>query len=121
MKHMTAKDLRKQTPKHSDRQPCFACGGHQSITHLHHVISLRECADMLNNEYTNEISIPTVWLCPNCHAYIHRMLDRGAYMETVQENDRATCEKVAEILKMHDDAIITILQPLLDKTREHND
>ena len=76
MHTITAEELRKWLPvNHETRQPCFACEKHSSITQCHHVVPLKMCAYLLNNGFTNRIENPLVWLCPNCHAYLHQLLN----------------------------------------------
>lgn len=71
----TNNDVRKLLPSYSgsERQPCFICGKHKSITELHHVIQISELTQYLNSGVIDvgDVSTPVVWLCPNCHAYIH--------------------------------------------------
>ena len=72
---LKAKDLRKSHKQ--KKQPCFICGKHSSITELHHVLSLEDCAAYLNTKAFNTIEVPTVWLCPNHHAYMHTLYGDG--------------------------------------------
>lgn len=68
---INAKRLRK-SKGHIEREECFVCGKHKEITQLHHIMPLQECAQWL--EYVKGIEVPRVWLCPNCHAYVHLWL-----------------------------------------------
>ena len=73
----TAKQLRKthhHSHKTEDQEPCCVCGKHRSITHQHHVITLKKCAKIFNTISIDKINAPLVWLCPNCHAYVHKLL-----------------------------------------------
>lgn len=77
--NITAEGLRKWLPANYEaRQPCFACGRHSSITHCHHVVPLKSCAYLLRKGFTSRIEDPLVWLCPNCHAYLHQLLNGNA-------------------------------------------
>lgn len=51
-------------------EPCFVCGLHNEITEKHHVLPVEKIANMLNDGIT-DIASPTIWLCPNCHSYVH--------------------------------------------------
>jgi Zn-finger protein len=32
------------------------------------------CAELFNREIKDSIQVPMVWLCPNCHAYVHKAM-----------------------------------------------
>lgn len=64
-------DLRRQCASHKNRKPCFICGRHQSITEAHHTITLKEISQLLMS-WGSLPEPPVVWLCPNCHTYVHR-------------------------------------------------
>lgn len=55
------------------RKPCHICKKHEAITHLHHLVPVRRMAVpmMVRRIYSGTIHIPTVWVCPNHHAYLH--------------------------------------------------
>ena len=63
---MNAKELRKQTTRYKEHQPCEVCGKHKEITHLHHVVNLKDCTILFN--VVDYVNTPVVFLCPNCHA-----------------------------------------------------
>ena len=71
----TANGLRKllSNSKGLQREQCFICGQHVGITELHHLIQVSELADLLNKGALSfsDVKTPVVWLCPNCHAYVH--------------------------------------------------
>ena len=73
MNELKAKEIRKSRKK-QNREPCVVCGKHRAITQEHHVIPLKKCADILNRNIALRIDAPLVWLCPNCHAYVHKLL-----------------------------------------------
>lgn len=100
---MTAKDLRKQNQKkrHGEGHSCFACGKHPYITHLYHVIPLAEVADLFNDNLTKKISIPTVWLCPNCHTYVHWILNNSDNLKPIVNADQKTLERIIEVVQMY--------------------
>lgn len=68
---MNSSDIRKQCARHGERQPCFICGLHRDITEAHHVMPLEEVASVINNTHLSMKEPPVVWLCPNCHTYLH--------------------------------------------------
>lgn len=76
------KSIRKiiDDPKPSrDGEPCFVCGKHKAITEIHHVCPISEFVDLLNNDHIEiqDIQTHVVWLCPNCHAYFHKLHHKG--------------------------------------------
>jgi hypothetical protein len=75
---ITAKMLRQMEGTHrNEKKPCEICGMHDSVTVLHHVLSLEEAASLINKRWI-DIGTPreTVWLCPTCHTYVHWLLKR---------------------------------------------
>lgn len=74
MKDIRSHVIRKQCASHKNRQPCFICGKHHSITEAHHVVPLKDVAFLLES-WGNLEEPPIVWLCPNCHTYIHKLYD----------------------------------------------
>ncbi len=66
-----ASDLRKKN--NYAREQCSICNKHKEIAELHHVVPLKKCAELLNSG-EKEIISPRIWLCPNCHAYFHKLL-----------------------------------------------
>ena len=99
---ITAKDLRKQCHNGGERADCYVCGKHSLITHKHHVLPLEKCARWLDLGIET-ISIPTVWLCPNCHAYIHFILRRYEVYKVIEAMSGDENKKIMEILKIHDE------------------
>ncbi len=63
-------DIRRQCAPHRHRDPCFICGKHRSITEAHHTIPLEKITALLKTWGTLP-EPPIVWLCPNCHTYVH--------------------------------------------------
>ena len=71
----SAAALRKQHKKpKTEHEPCYVCGKHRTITQQHHIISLKKCAEIFNRTAIKKVNAPLIWLCPNCHSYIHRLL-----------------------------------------------
>lgn len=89
---ITAKELRKQSKK-GNRQVCEACGEHESITENHHLLTLKKCALLINTGVFIEIKSPIVWLCPNCHMYLHQMM-RGNFCNAALGTKREVYEKL---------------------------
>lgn len=104
---MNAKELRKQVKKHAYKEPCVVCEKHAGITHLHHVLSLKECAYLLN--VRESIDVPVVWLCPNCHAYVHQM-QRGIFYNALRELSEDEYLRICSIIEQRDKAMGTILK-----------
>ena len=120
----TAKELRKRMVPAEDSvadtepQPCFICGKHVHITEEHHVIPLKEIAKFLNLGIItiDVVEIPIVWLCPNCHSYIHECMSKNLGCTTAVEWMKSEDYKegfiirVCKILKMRDDFYKKILK-----------
>ena len=71
-KYLRGSDLRHQCAVHQKRESCYICGEHKTITQAHHVMPLKDVAQIMSRcELTME-EPPVVWLCPNCHAYVHK-------------------------------------------------
>lgn len=64
-------ELRKQVNP-IEKSNCFICGRHAFISKTFRLISLKECAEILNNEKydVSKITIEEISLCPNCHEYM---------------------------------------------------
>lgn len=103
-------DVRRQCSAHKQREPCFICGKHGSITEAHHTIPLKDVAALLA-AWGSLPEPPVVWLCPNCHTYLHRYRSAARiYLEP------GILEKIFEIqrigeefLSMHVEAVMAKL------------
>lgn len=104
---MNAKELRKQTVRHKEHDKCEVCGKHAGITHLHHVINLKDCAMLLN--VVDSVDTPIVSLCPNCHAYIHQM-QKGVFYNAMMNMSESEYKRLADILKIREDAMTEIIR-----------
>lgn len=95
---MKARELRRKyrTTGGGKKQPCFVCGHHESITELHHVFPLKDCATFL--EAVNSIEVPLVWLCPNCHTYVHQMY-KCIFYNAMREMPRDEYLRMFELVK----------------------
>lgn len=62
--------IRRQCAVHRQREPCFICGKHKTITEAHHIMPLKDVALLLESWGCLD-EPPIIWLCPNCHSYIH--------------------------------------------------
>lgn len=109
---MNAKELRKQTIRYREHKPCEVCGKHEAITHLHHVISLKDCAMLLNA--VDAVNTPVVFLCPNCHAYIHQM-QKGIFYNAMLNMSESDYKSLVSILKVREDAMSEIIEGLTDE------
>lgn len=76
-------------PPGKDRKPCFICGKHKSITVLHHIVQISELKKFLNHGLlqADEVSTPVVWLCPNCHTYVHASINGNYDAVRVMQNE----------------------------------
>ena len=97
---ITAKELRKQSKK-EDRQVCEACSGHESITQKHHLLPLKKCAMFLNTGLFKDFGTPVVWLCPNCHMYLHQMM-RGLYHYSALGNEPEVNKNLRGLLEKYE-------------------
>ena len=72
-RRITSQELRKRARHPGEREPCYICQEHGKITQAHHICTLKAWAT-----YATAFQIfeepPTVWLCPNCHAYVHQSI-----------------------------------------------
>ena len=99
---ITARNVRKCCSKSGDREPCFVCGEHKLITQSHHIMPLEDCAKWLNLGVEN-VLIPTVWLCPSCHAYIHYLMRTHAFSEVIREVGEEKYRRMLNILSIKDE------------------
>lgn len=110
---ITAKMLRKQCKQHKEKEPCFICGKHKTITELHHVLPLSECSKMMNKLNVKTIFIPVVWLCPNCHAYAHAIKNARCYkiVDSVVDGSLSKEEfkRFREIQQLEEEAFVEAL------------
>lgn len=65
------------------RDACYICDKWKEISHFHHVIGVSELTNWSYHEDVlwNFFPITVVWLCPNHHALVHRLRDKGMSME----------------------------------------
>ena len=104
---MKAKDLRKKQRKNELKQPCYICGRHQTITELHHVFTLKDCANVI--ETVKSVDVPLVWLCPNCHTYIHQMYN-GKFYNAMREMSEDEYLKMCELMKCREDVFAKVIE-----------
>ena len=110
---MKASDIRnRMSSKH--REKCFVCGGFPEITQLHHVVPLHECANLFNQGYKDDIDVPMVWLCPNCHAYIHQIL-KGSCASIFLRFSEREMAKIKEIMSMYNATYNKIFKSIMKK------
>jgi RecJ-like exonuclease len=87
---ITAKQLRNmERAVCNKKEPCHVCGGKNSVTVLHHLLPLERVAELINMGVC-ELTTPrkTVWLCPTCHAYVHkymRMFKKGYPLKEIAD------------------------------------
>lgn len=91
------------------KENCFICNKHGSISELHHVIPVSQLTKLLNMGAVDlkHASTPIVWLCPNCHAYIHRAMD-GHSITSVFPKDEL--HNALKILKAYEEHIKKIVE-----------
>lgn len=71
VKHSKAK-FEKNNPPKVNKPNCYVCGKHKDIVHEHHIKRRTEIKKELFEYGKSEFK--TVFLCPNCHAYTHKLL-----------------------------------------------
>lgn len=95
---ITSQTLRKYCKK-QEKENCFVCGKHSAITHSHHILPLKECAKWLNLGVEN-VPIPTISLCPNCHTYMHQIMNKYDYHGAMSSMNEEEYKRLLEILKI---------------------
>lgn len=102
MDEITAHDLRRFCEKANpaNREECFICHKHKGITHLHHVLPLNECAKWMNTGYVDTVNIPRVWLCPNCHSYVHAVMKHHRFWELMSVYTEEEYKRMTTVLGM---------------------
>lgn len=106
-------------PPDLKREPCFMCGEHESITELHHVVPVSVLAEFLNGGWigADEISSPIVWLCPNCHRYVHEAMDGN--WDLIKSILPCSCSSfrsgLLDVITMHYNHTIKLIQMQLER------
>ena len=110
---MNARELRRRSKENRgiDRQPCFVCGRHESITELHHVFTLKDCVMVF--DIVQSVEVPMVWLCPNCHTYIHQMY-KGKFFNTIREIPEDEYLRMCDLVKQRDDVFTAVIRGVAD-------
>lgn len=87
-------DLRRLCASHSSREPCAVCKKHRTITEAHHIVPLREMAELANLFHLEFVPEPsTIWLCPNCHKYLHNFTKAPIFRDDVGDAEfTAICD-----------------------------
>lgn len=98
-RRIRSSDVRCQCATHKQREPCFICGKHRSITEAHHTIPLKNMA-LLLEAWESLPEPPIVWLCPNCHTYVH-IWQRA----DPSDMEPGMLEKIFEIKRIGDDSL----------------
>lgn len=83
-----------------ERRACTVCGRHRAIAQAHHVVPL---ASQFDRGF-KEADHTHVWLCPNHHVVIHRLLtgadlervDVIALLEGSTQNERRLIQRLLE-------------------------
>lgn len=94
--------------------PCHVCGKNDYITELHHVIPIREIAKYINefDVPLYKVKTPIVWLCPNCHSYLHAYdrISRSVIIQMAQFGyDRESIKRLIGLIELRDESITEIL------------
>ena len=110
---MNARELRRRckATKNIDRQPCYVCGQHESITELHHVFSLKDCAMVL--DVVQSVEVPMVWLCPNFHTYIHQMY-KGKFFNAIREMPEDEYLRMCDLAKQRDSVFAVVIREVAE-------
>lgn len=81
-------DLRRQCAVHRKREPCWICGRHTRITEAHHLVPLKQVAMYVNRYKLTTVKEPPIaWLCPNCHAYLHKFEMASEFRDEFEHDD----------------------------------
>lgn len=98
MNLQTTYNLRKRCKTSNEREPCFLCGEHMVIVEQHHVFPLSELTVYVNLLNLDEVvEPPKVWLCPNCHSYIHKMLGKSPMTSWPEYFDKDHLETIFDM------------------------
>lgn len=89
--------LRRQCAIHRNKEPCRICGQHKDIAQAHHVMSLKEVAQLMSRCRQNMEEPPVVWLCPNHHAYVHKLAKAGAHAPDLTSDERKKIYALVEL------------------------
>ena len=63
------------------KEPCFICGKHQYICEQHHLNPQKNIKEDI--ELYGEYRSLLIWLCPNHHTYIHKLIYK--YKHSLEE------------------------------------
>ena len=120
MENITAKLLRSHETRTSkeEQKDCKICGKHKEITHLHHVLPLKDAAKWLNLGYLEEINISCVWLCPNCHSYIDKIMKGHNMYLAIKVFSDDEYKNLLEVLKMRDDLESALYKKIMQEVGE---
>ena len=113
-KHWKTDEVRKllSNPSDLEQEPCYICGEHESITVIHHVVPVSDIAKYLNIGWVgvDKVSSSIVWLCPNCHAYVHEMLKNDKIRIPGSVYGDNFTERLHSILVAQHDAVMKMLE-----------
>jgi len=90
----------------AERQKCFLCEKHKTITELHHLKEFKDAKDDIEScgEYKSDL----IWLCPNCHTYTHEVIYK-LYKNMSNRNYVRTADFVHSIGKKNEYKISKII------------
>lgn len=110
---MNARDLRRtnKATKGMNRQPCYVCCKHQSITELHHVFSLKDCAMVI--DAVGSVNVPMAWLCPNCHTYIHQAY-KGIFFNAKRELQEDEYSRMLDLINLRSKAFDEVIREVAE-------
>lgn len=87
---------------------CHVCGKFDSISELHHLVSVSSIRKMLEQAGTKqvacEIRYQVVYLCPNHHALLHYVKRTGGYPTDSNIDDYG---KITALLREEDQAMVS--------------
>lgn len=93
------------------REVCFICGKHKSITQQHHVNPFKNIKTHV--KYHGHYKSKLIWLCPNCHIYVHKTIYKW---NTKEEEWVATNNFFDSVGKQNEHKIFELLKEF-EKTK----
>lgn len=75
-KKYTGQQVRKEEKRDRSNSlhECYVCKKHHHITEKHHIFPLRWLSQEISRSDITTFSNKLIYLCPNCHRYVHRLI-----------------------------------------------
>lgn len=69
-----------------DKDDCYICNQYKYITELHHIVRVADISEHLDTYVKDDETLLSllkgVWLCPNHHTILHKLLSKN-YLEVI--------------------------------------